>query len=148
MAEVVFSSTQYLDHSDLKAMAHFLKELPQKESAKADKKFTNPDGQQIGQRIYKNECAQCHGDNGEGSGDYPALAGNRTVTMNSSVNLIQIMRSGGFTPTTKGNPRPYGMPPFGQSLSDAEVAAVATYVRSAWGNNAGAVMPLDVQKTR
>ena len=148
MAEVVFSSTQYLDHSDLKAMAHFLKELPQKESAKADKKFTNPDGQQIGQRIYKNECAQCHGDNGEGSGDYPALAGNRTVTMNSSVNLVRIILRGGFTPATEGNPRPYGMPPFGQTLSDSEVAAVATYVRNTWGNGAGAVLPLNVQKSR
>ena len=148
MAEVVFSSTQYLDHNDLSAMAHFLKDLPRQESAKANEKHANPDGLKIGQRTYKNECAQCHGDSGEGSGDYPALAGNRTVTMNSSVNLVQIILSGGFTPTTKGNPRPYGMPPFGHSLSDLEVAAVATYVRSAWGNNAGAVMPLDVQKTR
>lgn len=148
MAEVVFSSTQYLDHSDLKAMAHFLKELPQQESVNTNKKFTNPEGEHIGQRIYKNECAQCHGDNGEGSGDYPGLAGNRTVTMHSSVNLVQIILSGGFTPTTQGNPRPYGMPPFGHSLTDSEVAAVATYVRSSWGNNASAVMPLDVQKIR
>jgi mono/diheme cytochrome c family protein len=68
--------------------------------------------------------------------------------MNSSVNLVQIILSGGFTPTTTGNPRPYGMPPFRHSLSDSEVAAVATYVRSAWGNDAGAVMPLDAQKIR
>jgi mono/diheme cytochrome c family protein len=148
MAEVVFSSTQHLNDNDLRAMAHFLKELPRQESAKADEKLTNPEGQKIGQSIYKNQCAQCHGDNGEGSGDYPALVGNRTVIMNSSVNLVQIILSGGFTPTTKGNPRPYGMPPFRHSLTDSEVAAVATYVRSAWGNDAGAVMPLDAQKIR
>jgi mono/diheme cytochrome c family protein len=148
MAEVVFSSTQHLTQKDLKAMAHFLKELPRQENAKVDRKLANSESLQIGQGIYHNQCAQCHGDNGEGRGDYPSLAGNRTVTMNSSVNLVRIILSGGFTPTTEGNPRPYGMPPFGHTLSDSEVAAVATYVRNAWGNNAGAVMPLNVQKTR
>jgi mono/diheme cytochrome c family protein len=148
MAEVVFSSTQHLNQKDLKAMAYFLKELPRPESAKADRQLDNPAGQQIGQSLYEDQCASCHGDKGEGRGAYPALAGNRTVIMHSSVNLVRIILSGGFTPTTEGNPRPYGMPPFGHALSDTEVAAVATYVRNAWGNNAGAVMPLSVQKTR
>lgn len=148
MAEVVFSSTQFLKQKDLRAIAHFLKELPRQENAKEDRKLSTTEGQQIGQSLYLNQCAQCHGDHGEGRGDYPALAGNRTVIMNSSVNLVQIILSGGFAPTTEGNPRPYGMPPFGHTLSDSEVAAVATYVRNAWGHKAGAVMQLDVQKTR
>ena len=129
-------------------MAHFLKELPRQDNTKEDRKLVTPASQQIGQRLYHNQCAQCHGDNGEGRGDYPSLAGNRTVIMNSSVNLIRIILSGGFAPTTEGNPRPYGMPPYGHTLSDSEIAAVATYVRNAWGHNAGAVMPLNVQKTR
>ena len=148
MAEVVFSSTQHLNPKDLKAMAHYLKELPRQESAKAEPKLANAESQQIGQSLYEDQCASCHGDKGEGRGDYPPLAGNRAVTMLSSVNLVRIILSGGFAPTTQGNPRPYGMPPFGHTLSDPEVAAVATHVRNAWGNQAGAVMPLDVQKTR
>jgi mono/diheme cytochrome c family protein len=103
----------------------------------------------LGQRLYTDQCARCHGDNGEGAGAaYPPLKGNRTVTMDSSVNLVRVIVSGGFAPTTPGNPRPYGMPPFGQALSEAEIAAVASYVRSAWGNAAGVVQPLDVQKVR
>jgi mono/diheme cytochrome c family protein len=148
MAEVVFSSTQHLNQKDLKAIAHYLKELPRQESAKADTKLANAESLQIGQNLYLNQCASCHGDNGEGRGSYPSLADNRTVIMHSSVNLVRIILSGGFAPTTKGNPRPYGMPPFGHSLSDSEIAAVATYVRNAWGHNAGAVMPLNVHKTR
>ena len=148
MAEVVFSSTQHLNPKDLKAMAHYLKELPRQESAQAEPKLANAEVQQMGQSLYEDQCASCHGDRGEGRGDYPPLAGNRTVTMHSSVNLVRIILSGGFAPTTQGNPRPYGMPPFGHTLSDPEVAAVATHVRNAWGNQAGAVMPLDVQKTR
>ena len=148
MAEVVFSSTQHLNDNDLRAMAHYLKALPRQNNTKEDRKPATPESQLIGQGIYHNQCAQCHGDNGEGRGDYPPLAGNRTVIMNSSVNLVRIILSGGFAPTTEGNPRPYGMPPFGHDLSDSEVAAVATYVRNAWGHQAGAVMPINVQKTR
>jgi mono/diheme cytochrome c family protein len=38
------------------------------------------------------------------------------------------------------------MPPFGQSLTNAEIAALASFVRSAWGNNAPAVTELDVNR--
>ena len=54
--------------------------------------------------------------------------------MQSAVNPIRMVLNGGFPPGTDGNPRPYGMPPFAQRLSDDEVAAVVTYIRSAWGN--------------
>jgi mono/diheme cytochrome c family protein len=40
------------------------------------------------------------------------------------------------------------MPPFKQLLSDGEVAAVATYVRQSWGNQAAAVSALDVHRAR
>lgn len=114
MAEVVFSSTQYLNDGDSRAIARFLKELPQHEGAIADRKPANPEGQQLGQCLYKNQCAECHGDNGEGSGDYPYLAGNRTVTMNSSVNLVRIILSGGFAPTTRGILVPMACRPSGR----------------------------------
>lgn len=71
MAEVVFSSTQHLNQKDLRAIAHFLKELPRQENAKQDRKLSTTEGQQIGQSLYLNQCAQCHGDHGEGRGDYP-----------------------------------------------------------------------------
>lgn len=149
MAEVVFRSTQHLDDADLRAMATFLKEVPRHDPERSEGERASTEVLELGQRVYKNQCAQCHGDNGEGGGAaYPALKGHRTVTMNSGANLVRVIISGGFPPTTPGNPRPFGMPPFGQSLSEAEIAAVASYVRSAWGNGAGAVQPLDVQKLR
>jgi len=40
------------------------------------------------------------------------------------------------------------MPPFDQDLTDTEIAAVASFVRSAWGNQAPAVSALDVQRLR
>jgi mono/diheme cytochrome c family protein len=149
MAEVVFSSTQHLNEEDLRAMATFLRELPRHAPQKAPSRRADTDVLELGRRLYKDRCAQCHGDDGGGAGAiYPALKGHRTVTMESSANLVRVIISGGFPPTTAGNPRPFGMPPFGQSMSEAEIAAVASYVRDAWGNRAGAVQPLDVQKLR
>lgn len=147
MAEVVFRSTQYLSDEDLRAMAHFLRDLGQGEP----KKVRRADPSQLvrGKKVYDDHCAACHGDQGQGApGAYPALAGNRAVTMASSTNVIHAIMSGGFAPVTAGNLRPYGMPPFSQVLGDAEVAAVASYIRSSWGNEAPPVSTVDVLHMR
>jgi mono/diheme cytochrome c family protein len=77
-------------------------------------------------------------------GAYPALAGNRSVVMHNPANLLRIIQRGGFAPATAGNPRPFGMPPFAGRLSDTEMAALASFVRNNWGNEAADVRPLDV----
>jgi mono/diheme cytochrome c family protein len=149
MAEVVWGSTQHLDEKDLGAMATYLRDLPQHAPAPPPPVHVGSDVRELGAKLYKAECAACHGEQGEGGGAaYPPLAGHRTVTMASSANLAKVILHGGFPPTTAGNPRPYGMPPFGQSLTDAEIAAIATFVRGAWGNDAPGVTPLDVQRVR
>jgi mono/diheme cytochrome c family protein len=149
MAEVVFSSTRHLDDADLRAMATFLRELPQHPPAKPKAATATSDVLELGARLYKAQCAECHGARGEGEGPaYPPLAGHRTVTMPSSTNLVKVIISGGFPPTTAGNPRPHGMPPFGQSLTDTEIAALSSFLRTAWGNNAPAVSALDVNRVR
>jgi mono/diheme cytochrome c family protein len=56
--------------------------------------------------------------------------------------------NGGFAPGTAGNPRPYGMPPFGHALQDAEVATLVTYLRASWGNAAAPVSSADVNRYR
>ena len=70
--------------------------------------------------------------------------------MNAAVaaNGIKAILNGGYAPVTKGNPRPYGMPPFFSKLSDPEIAAVLTYVRASWGNGGGAVSAADVERYR
>lgn len=149
MAEVVFRSTQYLSDADLTAMAVFLKDLPQAEPPKRDPPQIDVAVLSRGKRIYDDSCAQCHGDQGQGApGAYPPLAGNRGVTTISPVNTVQAIMRGGYAPATRGNPRPYGMPPFGPEYNDADIAAVATYVRNAWGNQAPQVLPLQVMRTR
>ena len=149
MAEVVFSSTQYLNDHDLRAIATFLQALPQTPDLAQERQPPDPASMARGQRLYEDRCADCHGARGQGAqGAYPALAGNRKLTMRSASNVVRVVVEGGFAPTTAGNPRPFGMPPFGQSLNNAEVADVVTYVRNAWGNHAGPTSELDVVRAR
>jgi mono/diheme cytochrome c family protein len=56
--------------------------------------------------------------------------------------------SGGYAPVTEANQRPFGMPPFAQSLTDAEIADVVNYVRNSWGNRAAPVHAQDVDRDR
>jgi len=161
MAEVVFRSTQYLSQADLEAIAIYLKTMPQRPPHEAEQRWNawltpksraaplSPEARARGARIYEDECAECHGEHGEGSaGGLPALAGNRAVTMAVPANPIRMVLSGGYLPATAGNPRPYGMPPYFQVLNDADIAAVLSYVRSAWGNDAPPISALEVRRYR
>ena len=147
MADVVFGSTQHLADADLQAMAVFLKALPQQTLVPRTAKAPEPSQFTNGKKIYEENCAQCHGEQGEGArGAYPALAGNRVVTMDNSANLVQTVLHGGYPPATAGNPRPYGMPPFQQTLDGPQIAAVLSYIRHAWGHAASPVSALEVMQ--
>ncbi|NLD69285.1 MAG: c-type cytochrome [Limnobacter sp.] len=149
MAEVVFRSTQHLDEADLQAMAVFLKSLSPQPVAVDEAPEPSAALLDRGREVYEAQCANCHGDEGEGAaGAYAPLAGNRAVTMASSANVVRMVLDGGFTPSTTGNPRPYGMPPFAHSLDNADIAAVVSYIRNAWGNRASQVSPLDLMRYR
>ena len=53
---------------------------------------------------------------------------------------------GGFAPTTEANPRPFGMPPFGLTLSQSEIVDLMNHLRSAWVHHASEVGLRDVQR--
>ncbi len=150
MGEVVLRSTQHLSDADLRAMAAYLKTLG--DTAGGAPAWMEPGpttADPRGAKLYADHCASCHGKRGEGiAGAYPPLAGNRAVTMAVPANLVRIVLEGGFAPATAGNPRPYGMPPFAQTFSDHDLAAVLTHLRHSWGNRAQAVTAVDVNRYR
>ena len=156
MTEVVLGSTQHLSDADLRAMANYLQALPPSaadarstnvSAAAADLTPASADGP--GAKLYARHCAACHGEQGEGAaGVYPALAGNRAVTLNTPANLVHLVLEGGFAPATAGNPRPFGMPPFATELSDEQLAQVLTHIRGNWANRAAAVSALEVGRFR
>ncbi len=138
MAEVVYNSLQYISDADIEAMAVYLKALPPRDSGApiADSaRLVAPGVMELGTRLYQKQCAVCHGDEGKGQPPlYPPLANNQSIVMASPVNALRMVLNGGYPPGTAKNPRPHGMPPFAHLMTDAEVAAVMTYVRVAWGN--------------
>ncbi len=148
MAEVVARSTQHLADADLRAIAVFLQALPPVPARRNE--ATAPAAPVPGgAKLYEQHCARCHGDQGEGvPGLYGALAGNRGVTLDPPANTVQIVLAGGFAPATAGRPRPFGMPPFAAELSDADIAAVLSHVRTSWGNAAAPVGEFEVHRLR
>ena len=150
MADVVFESLQYMDDDDARAMATYLKAIPtvSVESPLRLIRMTDNGRRQAmtrGKEIYSDRCAGCHGDNGEGREGAPALADNRVVTMDNPINAANMIRQGGFAAATQGNPRPHGMPPF-YDLDGRDLAAIMTYIRGSWGNDAAPVTATNLQR--
>jgi mono/diheme cytochrome c family protein len=154
MAEVVHNSLQYLSDADVTAMAVYLKTLPARDEAPpADSTRgaarVSASVLARGHAIYADQCAGCHLASGLGQPPgYPPLANNPSIEMESAVNPIRMVLNGGYPPQTTGNPRPYGMPPFAQVMSDEDIAAVVTYVRIAWGNHGQPVSSAEVNALR
>jgi mono/diheme cytochrome c family protein len=144
MAEVVHNSLQYLSDEDTQAMAIYLKSIAEP-AARPPAGSNLPTSESsllisLGKTVYDARCASCHGSQGEGKPPHwPPLANNQSIEMESAVNAIRMVLNGGYPPSTEGNPRPYGMPPFAGLLSDNEVAAVVSYIRTAWGNRGAPV---------
>ena len=93
-----------------------------------------------GEKIYATTCVACHQANGSGLAAMkaPALAGNKVVT-GAEPPVIDTVLNG--RPGT-------AMAPFKDQFSDAEIAAVVTYVRNSWGNKASDVQAAEVKARR
>ena len=150
MAEVVAGSLQHMTSGDVHGISEYLggiarEQLPARAPDSAAVAAAQPLLRQGG-KIYAAQCASCHGEQGEGvARAYPRLAGKPSMSTNNTIRMVQ---SGGYAPSTVGNPRPYGMPPFGGVLSDVEVAAVVSYVNRSWGNQGALALPHEVERLR
>ena len=106
----------------------------------ADRQWTQDELMAKGEEIYNKVCAACHQANGEGiPGAFPAIKGSAIATgpVEEHINIVMSGKSG------------TAMQAFAGQLSDAEIAAVVTYQRNAFGNNVGdSVQPQIIQAKR
>jgi mono/diheme cytochrome c family protein len=79
-----------------------------------------------GATVYSQECASCHGAQGEGVGDFPPLAMSADMTANDVVAIVQSYFS------VEAHPR---------TLPVDELAGALTFARGSFGNMAGAICP-------
>ncbi len=107
-----------------------------------------------GQRLYSREgyCTTCHQPDGKGlpASGFPPLRGTNWV-LGSEERLIKLVLNGLQGPIEvigKTYPGQVPMTPFGAMINDEEIAAVLTYVRNSFGNNATAVTPARVKAVR
>lgn len=169
MGLVVEHSLQYLTDADNLAIAAFLKgedaatdriadaevrAIPDA-PARAEGEATalalteaSPD-LPLGARLYLDNCSGCHFVTGQGAPEiFPALDGNSLVTGSETGPLLSIILHGTSLPSTDKRPFALAMQGYSERLDDAEVAELASFLRSAWGNEAGPVAPADVAAAR
>jgi len=103
-----------------------------------------------GKRVYEQICGICHGNDGAGKpGQAPPLAGSEWVLAKGDNRLVHIPLEGlSGTLMVKGKEWNLNMAAMGIALSDSDLAAVLTYMRTSWGNKAGEVTAEDVKKIR
>ena len=107
-------------------------------AADPNKKWTADELKAQGEKVYAASCAACHQATGKGLPPaFPPLAGSKLTTGPKPAHIAIVL---------KGKPGT-AMAGFAQ-LSDADLAAVITYERTAWGNNAGEVMPAEIAAAR
>lgn len=149
MAEAVENSTQHMTDADLKAIAVYLKDLPPSPAQRPQPIAASNPQMVDGKRLYEINCVACHDFNNKGVPTMvSALAGNEGVQQESAENILRAVLIGARGAATRANPTAAGMPAFDWKLDDAQIAAIATYVRNSEGNAASAVSAEDVAEVR
>jgi mono/diheme cytochrome c family protein len=98
---------------------------------------------------YGEVCAACHQAAGTGlEGVFPPLAGSEWVTGRVQLPIAIVLHGLQGEVVVKGKTYNSAMAPWASVLSDAEIAATLTYVRSQWGNRAGPVTAAQVRAVR
>lgn len=131
---------------EAKSEADYLAWLDEQKAAKAaaeasaDKTWSMDELMAQGETAYNTNCGACHMPTGEGlPGVFPALK-DSPIAMGDIARHIEVVLDG--VPGT-------GMQAFGPQLNDADLAAIITYERNAWGNNTGdMVQPSDIKAAR
>jgi ubiquinol-cytochrome c reductase cytochrome b subunit len=99
-----------------------------------------------GDQVFAQNCASCHQAKGQGlPGAFPPLAGNPFVTgdPHKVIKAVENGMSGAIS--VNGASFNGAMPSWKDKLSPAEIAAVVTYIRTAWGNKASPVTEAQVK---
>lgn len=131
MAAFIRDSTSYLTDADRLAMAEYLKSIPPDSRLRTGRVAPDPTKQR-GAQFYTDHCSSCHQSLGRGIvGVFPPLIGNLDVLAAGPDNILQVILRG--IPARAGS---IAMPGFRTQLTDQQVADIANYVRTSWGNNA------------
>jgi mono/diheme cytochrome c family protein len=146
-AEVADSSSR-MSPADLEAIAVYLKDR-QGQTDKATPLSASDPMMVAGAAIYSDLCSGCHKPDGSGIPYLiPNLAAAASVASREPTTLLRVVLQGADSVATNEEPTAPAMPAFGWQLTDAQVAAVTTYIRNSWGHAASAETDGDVRAAR
>ena len=148
MSEVVVNSTSRMSDADVRAIAIYLKDLP--EGVREPKVARPPPSQMAaGEKLYNGACIACHEKDGSGAPRiYPPLPGNANLQSADALSTLRVILDGAQTVTTPRAPNTGSMPAYAAKMTDQEIADVTNYIRNAWGNAAPLVTADEVAKAR
>ena len=134
MTDVVHESMAYMTDDDLHAIATYLKSTPARHLRLIGPVRNARASIARGASIYADNCAQCHQAGGHGvARAIPSLVANGALTQPVSDDIIMPVLIG-----QQGQGSYGAMPAFGGALDDRQIADLANYVRTAFGNTTDA----------
>jgi mono/diheme cytochrome c family protein len=155
MGEAVDQSFSRMAPADIHAVVNYLRSIPALPSsepstiappAPASPKEGGAAADVAGRKVFEQACAACHNWTGVSAiSPFATIAGARAVNDPTATNVAQIVLSG----TTRHTPQGIiSMPGFGDSYSNAEIAAVANYVTGRLGSAPSRLTEKDVAGMR
>jgi cytochrome c oxidase subunit 2 len=126
--------------ADFEAWKMAQKSASDADAAAASREWSQDELIARGENVYNTACAACHQANGEGiPGAFPGLKGSKIATGPIGPHLDIVLNGKQGT----------SMAAFAGQLNDIDIAAVITYERNAWGNDAGdLIQPSEVKAAR
>lgn len=147
MNEVITMGTSQMSESDVQSMSAYLKNLPPIQ--RAPRYEMDAADFRAGELIYTIHCGTCHLPTGLGDPSIgPPVVNSSIVQAEDPSSLINVIIYGAEVPLASPKDGWKSMEAFGEKIDDDEIALLATYMRSNWGNLGGRVTEADVAGQR
>lgn len=146
MNKIIIESTSLLTDEDIGAMSVYLKSIPAND--RGEVQSLSEAEKKVGEQIYSIHCATCHLPTGLTNEKGPPVAASAIVLAPDPASLINVILYGATPPNTGTAIRWETMEGFELKLDDNEVAALANYLRTSWGNSASKVTAKHIRMQR
>jgi len=149
MNEVIANSLRYLTDADAAAMAVYIKSLPA--GGESSHQTLSADERAAGQALYDKHCEECHLSAGRGGfRKAPPVAGSPIVQTPVASSLLNVILYGAKPAAEMPNAFDAweDMSGYKDKMTDVEIAQLANFLRTTWGNQGGRVTPQAVAAQR
>jgi mono/diheme cytochrome c family protein len=149
MTEVIANSLRYLTDADIAAVTAYIKSIPA--GGESSHQTLSADAFVAGQALYDKHCKECHLSTGRGGfRKAPPVASSAIVQATDAASLLNVILYGVESVAEIPNALDAweDMPGFKDKMTNTEIAQLANFLRTSWGNEGGRVSPTAVAAQR